>query len=126
VEPDPIENVARQSPLVNQIIVVGQDQKALGALVVPNAAPLATALGKPDNTPLEDLCADPSSAKKVRDSIGKLITGSGEFKSFEQVTRVALITEPFSESNGLMTQTLKPKRNVIADRYKETIAALFS
>lgn len=39
---------------------------------------------------------------------------------------VILKLEPFSTSNGLITQTLKTKRNVVAERFKEEIDALYS
>lgn len=126
VEPEPIEDVARQSPLVSQIMLVGQDQKVLGALVVPNGPALAAALGLPEDTDLKTLCADQRAAKVVRDSIAHVMRSNGGFKEFEAVTRVALLDEPFSEENGLLTQTMKIRRNVVSERYTDTIRALFA
>ena len=49
----------------------------------------------------------------------------GGFRTFEAVHKFALLDEPLSFENGLLTQTLKMKRNVIADRYEDTIDRLY-
>lgn len=124
VEPEPIESAALKSPLISQIIVVGQDQKQLGAMVVPNVALVAEKLGLPANTAAEKVINNPAAAKLIKDAIAQ---GMGShFKPYEQIAKVLLLEEPFSEANGMLTQTLKLKRNVIFKNYADAIEQLFS
>jgi long-chain acyl-CoA synthetase len=125
VEPEPIETVARKSPLVQQIIVVGQDKKVLGALVVPDFANLAATLGLPPETPPREIISHPLAEKTVRDSINAVLKDDAGFRPFEYIHSVRLIEEPFTAENGLLTQTLKPKRNVISARFARVIDSMF-
>jgi long-chain acyl-CoA synthetase len=125
VEPEHVETIARQSRFVQQIIVVGQDQKAIGALVVPDATALATALGMPEGTEIGGFVGDSNAARIVRDDINATLAGDGAFKPYEFLFRVALLAEPFTEQNGMLTQTLKMKRAVIGERHGELILAMY-
>jgi len=106
IEPEPIESRILQSPLVHQVMLVGQDRKTLGALIVP----------EPDARPTDE---------RIRTELGQRTGVPGGFRTFEAVHKFALLDEPLSFENGLLTQTLKMKRNVIADRYKDTIDQLY-
>ncbi|MGC8740495.1 MAG: AMP-dependent synthetase/ligase [Candidatus Sumerlaeaceae bacterium] len=125
VEPEPIESVARKSPLVQQIVVVGQDKKALGALVVPDFAQLAVALQLPTDTPAADIISHPDAARIVKESINATLKKDGNFRVYEFIQHVRLLEEPFSPENGLLTQTLKPKRNVITARFARLIDSMY-
>lgn len=104
VEPEPIENSILRSPLVRQVMLVGQDRKTLGALVVPEEG------------------ADPEAIR------GELRARTGPpagFRSFEGVHRFAIVPEPFSVENGLLTRTLKLRRHAILERYAAEIDAMY-
>ena len=109
VEPEPIENKLKESDLIDQVMLVGQDRKTLGALVW-------AAEGAPSGAELEG----PLTAL-FRERTGTV----GGFRSFENVGRFAVIDEPPTPEGGLMTQTLKLKRNVIAEKYADKIDALY-
>lgn len=126
VEPEPIEDAIRKSPLVNQVMLVGQDEKFVGALVVPNFAPLAQAMGLPEEMEPEQLVADPAASRIVQDSIKKVMAAEGTFKGSDQIQKVLLLAEPFSEQNGMMTQTMKVKRNVVAKHFESVIREMFA
>ena len=125
VEPEHIEGAISQSPLVAQVIVVGQDRKTLGALVVPHFERLAEALGLPSHTPPADVIAQPGAEACVRTEIARAMKHSARFKPHEIIGRVALLAEPFSEANGLLTQTMKPKRNLILKHYASVIDKMY-
>ncbi|MCX7717068.1 MAG: AMP-binding protein [Candidatus Sumerlaeaceae bacterium] len=125
IEPEHIEGAICQSPLVSQIIVVGQDRKALGALVVPHFERLAEALGLPAHTPPDDLVTHPQAEAHLRAEITRIMKRSGQFKPYEMISRIALVAEPFSEANGLLTQTMKPKRNMILKHYAPLIEKMY-
>ncbi len=125
VEPEPIEDACRKSSLVQQIVLVGQDQKSLGALVVPDFGNLAEALGMTSETEPEAIIANPNAAKVVRKSLSEAMAADGRFKDSESIGKVHLLSEPFSETNGMMTNTMKIKKNVVTEKYRSDIEALY-
>ncbi len=125
VEPEPIEDTCRKSMLVSQIVVVGQDQKYVGALIVPNAPALAAELGLPAETSLEDLCSNPDAVKAVKASVTSLMQANKNFKQPDQITKLELLCDPFTEENGLLTQTMKIKRPKVAEKYADVIKRMF-
>jgi len=106
VEPEPLEQAILQSPLIQQVMLVGQDRKTLGALVVPD----------PDkNVTPETIAAELKARTGQR----------GGFRTFENVMRFKLLEEPFSPENGFLTATLKMRRNVIADKLAEDVNEIY-
>lgn len=125
VEPDLIEDACRKSRLVQQIVLVGQDQKTLGALVVPDFANLAEAVGLPSDSEPAVVVGHADAAKVVRKSLAEAM-GDGQFKASESISKVHLLAEPFSERNGLLTNTMKIKRNKVLDHYEAEISEMFA
>jgi long-chain acyl-CoA synthetase len=52
-------------------------------------------------------------------------TATGHLADHEKVTRFTLLAEPFAVENDLLTPTLKLRRSKIAERYRDTIAAMY-
>lgn len=125
VEPDFVEDACRKNPLIVQIMVVGQDQKTLGALVVPDYALLAETLKIPDTPENGDVANHPEAAKVIRQALNDTMKKTGLFKQSEFISKVLVLEEPFSETNGLMTNSMKIKRNKVNEHYAEQIAELF-
>jgi long-chain acyl-CoA synthetase len=64
---------------------------------------------------------------RVRELIEREVDKHSDgFKGFERVKRVALVEEDFTAQNGLLTPTLKLKRRVAIERYKDRIEALYA
>ncbi|MFG0316764.1 MAG: AMP-binding protein, partial [Planctomycetota bacterium JB042] len=124
VEPEPIENALRLSDVIDQVIVVGQDRKQLGALIVPDEEVLLQKLPVgPDGAPIDT----PDERRKVvRAEVSRLLDRARGFKPFEQVRRFALLDEPFSVESGELTETLKPKRHVILRKRVAALAEMFA
>ncbi|WP_094554684.1 AMP-binding protein [Synechococcus sp. 1G10] len=126
IEPGPLEEALVAHPLVEQVMLVGQDRRQLAALVVPRPEPLAAFARARELT-------DPGGAVPVSDR-ALLRAISGEFNRLlaarpgsrpdERLAGVALV-EPFSIENGLLTQTLKQRRDRITDRDAGAIEALY-
>lgn len=130
VEPAPIEECLTESPLLDQVMIVGQDKKSLCALVVINIQGLASAglvpqhmadtLSKVVPGP-RDETANPglleaeamvlNSDQKVKDAVLADVRArmemTGQFRDYESVRDVTLLLEPFTIPNSQMTQTLK-------------------
>jgi len=126
VEPSPIEDVIGESDYVEQVMVVGQDQKFLAALVVPNlenVTKYAQANGVSFASTADLLAAEPIN-NLIMDEINQRVSPKRGFKLFERVNKVRLLEHPFERGKEI-THTLKLKRDVIGDLYKKEIAELF-
>ncbi|WP_269623582.1 long-chain fatty acid--CoA ligase [Prochlorococcus marinus] len=127
IEPGPLEEALVSSHLIEQLMIVGQDQRQLGALLVPNVEQmLIWALEK--NLSLgEDLggsFGDKNLRKFLKGEINRLLSIRQGSRSDERVAGVALV-KPFSIENGLLTQTLKQRRDRIAKRDRNAIEDIF-
>ena len=134
IEPLPIENACLRSPYVDQIMLVGQDQKVLGALIVPNFEALekwATAQGK--SFALEPgagsdaftLNSDAVQAL-IKTELNREVKARPGYRPDDRIGPFVLLSEPFTMENGLLTQTLKVRRPVVTERYGSVIDGLFA
>jgi long-chain acyl-CoA synthetase len=117
VEPAPIENTLVESPLIDQVMVVGQDRKFLCALIVPSAEAFKSDLA----TLTEDLEA----RKKVLAEVKKLISSEYGFKAFEKIQDIRLLPKAFEVGDEL-TSSLKMKRHRIMEVYQHLLTDLYS
>lgn len=125
IEPEPIEGVLRESAYITDVVVVGQDKKQLGALVYPSLERVSEALELQRTASRDELAAMPEAVEFVRRDLMQKQKDNGGFREYEIVSRIQFLDEPFSEVNGTLTQTLKPKRNPISKRYAHLIDAMF-
>lgn len=123
VEPLPIESKLLESPLIDQCMVVGQDQKQLGVLVVPSLAGFAV-MGI-DAADMGSLIGDPETCRMIREEVRRLVGAASGFKPFERIATVELLEKPFEVGDEL-TMTFKLKRHVIAEKYAGKIKAMFA
>jgi long-chain acyl-CoA synthetase len=126
VEPSPIEDVILQSEYINQVMVIGQDQKFLGALVILNRDitenyAKETGIGFEN---FESLAKSQKIADLVRSEIGARINMQKGFKPFERIAKIRILDTEFIKGIE-MTHTLKLRRDVISEKYKKEIEALF-
>ncbi|MCZ8155527.1 MAG: AMP-binding protein [Leptospira sp.] len=127
VEPVPIENKLSESPYIFQVMIVGQDQKNLGAIIVPDFDQLkewAKENGITDVEPAK-LIENPKVIDFYKKEIKALNNTKTGFKSFEQVTPFFLITKQFEVGDEL-TNLHKMKRHLITEKYKNKITALYA
>ncbi|KAJ4831077.1 putative acyl-activating enzyme 16, chloroplastic [Turnera subulata] len=121
VEPSELEEVAMRSNLIQQIVVIGQDQRRLGAIIVPNKEEVLETAKK-----LAIIDSNATELSKVqltnilKEELRKWTSGC----SF-QIGPVLTVDEPFTIDNGLMTPTMKIRRDKVIDKYKEEIASLY-
>lgn len=127
IEPEPIEGRVKTSPWIDQVMLVGQDQKIVGALVVVDAEHCAAQLAGFDADRIAvDEALRNELRKALRTEFDRLLTEDAGFRRIDRVGPFSIITEPFTQENGMMTATLKLRRHVIAERYADTISALFA
>ncbi|MDR0786766.1 MAG: long-chain fatty acid--CoA ligase [Gemmatimonadota bacterium] len=124
IAPAPIENTAALSPFVSQVVMIGDRQRFPALLVVPELGYLrtrASAIGVTATDPVV-LCADPRIVEMVeRDILGRV---SG-FAHYEQPKKVLLIPKEFTVESGEITPTLKVKRRVVEEHYRDAISRMY-
>jgi long-chain acyl-CoA synthetase len=125
VAPAPIENVAVMSPYVAQVVMIGDRRPFPVLLVVPdyeNLLPWAQQNGIA-TTDRAELARDPRVQKLIEDdTIGRL-TG---FARYEMPKKVGIIPSEFTIDDGSLTPTLKVKRKVVEERYRDVIEGLYA
>jgi len=140
IEPQPIEDACLRSPYIDQIMLVGQDQRSLGALIVPNLEALAQWAQSQNlqlNLPTElgtqhsGISTSVDLESKIiqdlyRQELNREVQNRPGYRLDDRIGPFRLILEPFSIENGLMTQTLKIRRHIVADRYHELINSMFT
>ena len=133
IEPGPLEDALAALPMVEQVMVVGQDRRQLGLLLVPKAEALAawaSAQGLPGSKGSEageagSLPADPALLKALSREFNRVLAARAGSRPDERLAGVAVVA-PFTIENGLLTQTLKQRRDRIAKRDAAAIEALYS
>jgi long-chain acyl-CoA synthetase len=125
VEPVPIEDKLLGSDFIDQVMVVGDDQKTLGVLIVPDFESIKGAVTESPEKP-EEWNNHEDIRKLYKKEIQSLISTKTGFKSFEVIPGNAfcLLSEQFNPDTE-MTRTFKMKRPVIKDNYKSQIEAIY-
>ncbi|ALF54645.1 long-chain fatty acid--CoA ligase [Nostoc piscinale CENA21] len=136
IEPQPIEDACLRSPYVDQIMLVGQDQRSIGALIVPNLEALAKwAENQNVQLRLPEQNSEPSTSVDLeskiiqdlfRQELNREVQNRPGYRLDDRIGPFRLILEPFSIENGLMTQTLKIRRHIVAERYRDLINEMFA
>jgi len=123
VAPAAIEGVIATSKYVGQVCVIGDKRKFLTALVTPD----------PDNVPdyarennipfesIEDLIKNERIIKLMESEVAEK---NRSFASYETIKKVTLVPE-FTIENGLLTPTLKIKKNIALDQYSQEIEEMY-
>jgi len=127
IEPGPLEEVLVASPLIQQVMLVGQDQRQLGVLVVPNVEMVLIWAEEKGLTLPKDLGGYPGEKalrKLLRSEINRLLAARSGARADERVLGVALV-QPFTIENGLLTQTLKQRRERIVSRDSGVISSIY-
>ncbi len=144
IEPQPIEDACMRSPYIDQIMVVGQDQRSLGALIVPNLEALQKVWSSEFGVRSSELGVRSLEERSEEIEVAKIDLGSKiiqdlfrqelnrevqnrpGYRPDDRIGPFQLILEPFSIENGMMTQTLKIRRAVVMERYHDIINGIFA
>ena len=124
VSPARVEGRLTLEPEIGQAVVVGSERPFIAALIVPDweiARDWARRRGKPEQ--LAALCADPDFRRLVSDAVDRANAG---LTATERVRRFALVPDPFTMENGLMTPTMKIRRGAVIQALKAELDQLYA
>ncbi len=124
IAPQPIENHLKTNRYFAEVVMVGDGRKFPAALVVPNFEVLEAWAAKRglSATGRQELAA----RSEVREHFMGLITElTADLAQFEKIKRITVLPAEFSQETGELTPTLKVKRRVIAEKYRDLIDRMY-
>jgi long-chain acyl-CoA synthetase len=127
IEPGPLEECLIASPLIEQALLLGQDQKQLAALIVPRIDYVKGWLEERGVNSEIVLGLSPENhelRQTLRLEINKVLANRLVSRGEERLFAIALVA-PFTIENGLLTQTLKQKREKIIQRDLKLINEIY-
>ena len=126
VDPSRIESTISMLPFVSDAMLVGQDKKGLGALIVPDLESLKSYVQEHFQQSIHSAAhikEDPRIINKIKQDMNILLDYKKGFKPFEKLQNIHLLDEEFKLGEEL-TNTFKKKRHVIEKRYGKIIDTL--
>ncbi len=124
IAPQPIENMIRTIPMVEQAIVIGNARKFAAALIVPTFDSLknyAKSLGL-EVKDLKALVRHPRIIEYFKKKVDEV---TRELAPHEKIKKIALLDQEFSVEGGELTPTLKVRRKFVEDKHREVIDSLY-
>jgi len=124
VAPLPIENKLKESPFVEQVMVVGSERKFVGALIVPSLSNLKDWARQQgiQTTTLSQLIKDPKVIHLYKDLVESF---NKYFNHVEQIKKFELLPDEWSVETGEMTPKLSLKRKVIMEKFRDAIERIY-
>jgi long-chain acyl-CoA synthetase len=124
IAPQQIENKMKESFYIQQIMVVGENQKYASALIIPNYNALVD-WAKKQKIHFQnqaELVKKPEIIKHFEEEVKSL---NKKLNSSEQVKKIALLADEWTPNTGELTSTLKLRRKKIVEKYNNIVASLY-
>jgi long-chain acyl-CoA synthetase len=125
VAPQPIENALKTSPYILNAMVVGDKRKFIAALIVPNPSTVGARLADEGLkfSSNADLAGHPRTHALIEGEVQRL---TAHLAQYETIKRFALLPNDFTFDDGSLTFTLKLKRRVVEQKYRDAIESLYA
>ncbi len=123
VDPSRIESAISMLPFITDTVLVGQDKKGLGMLVVPDFDKLKEYVQENFDRAIhtmEHVIEDQQILRKIKSDMNELLHRKKGFKPFEKLQNIHFLDNEFKPGEEL-TNTFKKKRHIIEKKYKEVI-----
>ena len=125
IAPQLIENALKQSRFIEQIMVIGDGEKMPAAFIQPNFDFIrewekihGIEVGKTN----EDISSNPKVIKRIQEEVDRL---NEKFGNWEKIKRFELTPDVWSIDGGHLTPTLKLKRKVVLEKYKDLYKKIY-
>src|SRR5579885_266797 len=125
VAPQPIENALKTSPYILNAMVLGDRRKFIVALIVPNPQTVSAKAEEqgitfPSNL---ELTRHPFVYSLIEAEVRRL---TAHLAQYETIKRFALLPNDFTFDNGALTFTMKLKRRVVEEKFRDVIESLYA
>ncbi len=126
VAPGPLEDAFAASEVVEQAMVVGDGEKFIGALLVPNTNHVREwadeeGIDLPDDP--EAMCDDERVRAHIQEEVDRV---NEDFEKHETIKQFELVPQEFTEENDMLTPTMKKKRRVILERFEDRVDRIYA
>jgi long-chain acyl-CoA synthetase len=124
VAPQMIELMLNQSQLIEQSIVLGNGRKFVSALIVPDFENLRAWAGEQriESGNKKELVEDRRVVEMMKKEVNRV---TGGLADYEKVKRIGLVAQEFTIDGGELTPSLKVRRRVVEEKYKDLIESLY-
>jgi long-chain acyl-CoA synthetase len=125
VAPQPIENKMKESQFIEQIMVIGENRRFAAALIIPNF-PFVEKWAKERDLNIstrEEIVNNEDVKNKIWKEVSKYNKNIGKV---QQVKKIALISDEWSVETEELTPTLKIKRRIIREKYKDVFEMIYN
>lgn len=124
VSPQPIENLVRESSLIAEAVLFGDNQNYVGALIIPDLERIQRAAKEAGQVPptAENLAENDFVRKTIKAEID---TVNQRLADYEKIKRFEVLMATFSIDTGELTPSLKVKRKVVKEKFEAQIKRLF-
>ncbi|WP_278551398.1 AMP-dependent synthetase/ligase [Elizabethkingia bruuniana] len=125
IAPQQVENILSNNNYIQQVMVVAEGRQFVSALIVPNFEFLKGELSKMNIpfTSWNEIVKNEAVNKLYKTKIEEFQTS---LASFEKVKKFVLMPAEFEIGSGEITPTLKIKRKVVSEKYKDLIEQMYS
>lgn len=124
IAPQPIESIIAANPYIAGAVVVGNSRRFISALIVPNFEKLED-YARENGIPFRDrteLCRQEDILSFMLAEVNR---STPDLASYERVKKIALLDRDFDIASNEITPTLKVKRNIVEEKYKDLIDSLY-
>jgi long-chain acyl-CoA synthetase len=122
IAPQPLEARLKSHPVVAEAIVIGEGRRFPAALFVANGPVLATAIGAPIDTDPAVLTSRPEAQALFQAALDDV---NRELGQFEKLKKFAFLPHALTQAGNELTPTLKVKRKVVEEKYKDIIEQVY-
>ncbi len=124
VAPQPIENILKTNPYIANAVVLGDRRRFVCALVVPNFEKLEeyARASQIEFAGRSDLVRNPQIVNFVKSEIDR---ATPNLSQYERIKKIALLDRDFEIGQDELTPSLKVKRNIVEQKYRALIDALY-
>lgn len=124
IAPQSLENKFKESPFIEQLIVIGENERFPAALILPAFPALSTWCGKMDipYSMNSEMINDPRIINKIQLEVDHF---NQDFGQWEKVKKFELLSEDWSIDGGELTPKLSLRRKAILQKYKNQVELIY-
>jgi len=125
VAPQPIENKIKESVFIDQVMVVGENEKFASALLVPDSKYLkewCASKNLSTGSSLKEWISQPEVMAVFNEEISKI---NQSLSDWERISRFKIVPDEWSPATGELSASLKLKRRVVESKYPDLLDAIY-
>jgi long-chain acyl-CoA synthetase len=124
IAPQPIENTLKTNPYIANVAVIGDRRRFISALIVPNFEKLEE-YARFNQIPFSSRAELVNNGQVVNFLRAEIDRATPDLASYERIKKIAVLARDFEIAQDEMTPSLKIKRNIVQEKYKAVIDAMY-